>query len=180
MADAPQSTQTPAPRRGAPRLTVQTPSRTFDVKLDGGPVLFGRGPENDVPLDVPTVSLHHALVRRRGERWEVVDLHSRNGTAMHGRPIEEALLEDGDTFELARTVKVAFHSGEPAPGVDGEAPTRALPEQEQATVDLSAARSAAAAAPPASEAENPPAAEEARPAEDEAAPGLAVEALHLD
>src|SRR5437868_4279800 len=90
-----------APTAEQPTLTVETPRRTFEVPLENSSIMIGRGPDNDLPLDESTVSLHHALVRRRGDRWEIVDLHSRNGTTHNQRSVEEALLEDGDTIELA-------------------------------------------------------------------------------
>ncbi|HEY7294677.1 MAG TPA: FHA domain-containing protein, partial [Dehalococcoidia bacterium] len=91
-----------------PVLYVHTPNRRFSLRMQRDEVTIGRGNSNDIPLDLPTISVHHAVVRRRGERWEVVDLHSRNGTSINGRPIEEALLNDGETFQLAGAVTITF------------------------------------------------------------------------
>ncbi|HLZ72278.1 MAG TPA: FHA domain-containing protein [Dehalococcoidia bacterium] len=91
-----------------PVLYVHTPNRQFSVRMQRDEVTIGRGNSNDIPIDLPTVSVHHAVVRRRGERWELVDLHSRNGTSINGRPIEEALLNDGEAFQLSGAVTITF------------------------------------------------------------------------
>ncbi len=118
-----------------PVLYVHTPNRRFSVRMQRDEVTIGRGNTNDIPIDLPTVSVHHAVVRRRGERWEVVDLHSRNGTSINGQPVEEALLNDGETFQLSGAVTITFalRADDPqtlvaAPGgtTDPDAVTQAL------------------------------------------------------
>jgi ABC-type multidrug transport system ATPase subunit/pSer/pThr/pTyr-binding forkhead associated (FHA) protein len=44
--------------------------------------LYGRDPSDDIYLDAPVVSRHHALVRRIGESMLVVDLASANGVSL--------------------------------------------------------------------------------------------------
>jgi pSer/pThr/pTyr-binding forkhead associated (FHA) protein len=45
---------------------------------------IGRAADNDIVLDDPRVSRLHAEVRRNGHRFEVDDIHSRNGTFVNG------------------------------------------------------------------------------------------------
>ncbi len=55
----------------------------------GDTLAIGRAPENDIVLDDPQVSRHHAQVLRRGEEIVVEDLGSTNGTLVNGRRISE-------------------------------------------------------------------------------------------
>ncbi|HZQ38153.1 MAG TPA: FHA domain-containing protein [Dehalococcoidia bacterium] len=118
-----------------PVLYVHTPNHSFSLRMQRDEATIGRGNTNDIPIDLPTVSVHHAVVRRRGERWELVDLHSRNGTTINGQPIEEALLNDGETFQLAGSVTITFAlraddahtlAGVAAAPVDADAVTQAI------------------------------------------------------
>src|SRR5262249_32944755 len=61
-------------------------------------------------LDDAYTSSHHALLRRRGDRFAISDEASRNGTSIDGRPIgrgeertvDSGLLEVGHTFFYLR------------------------------------------------------------------------------
>src|SRR2546421_448556 len=46
--------------------------------------------------------------RRGGRRWQRVDLNSREGTRIGGQRVKEAMLDDGESFELAGTVKATL------------------------------------------------------------------------
>src|SRR5699024_10976139 len=67
-------------------------------------VRIGRGGGNDVVVDDLTVSHRHAELRLRrgagdpGPVYEVVDLHSDGGTFLNGRPVERAVVRDGDVI----------------------------------------------------------------------------------
>lgn len=50
-------------------------------------VQIGRGPDNDVVLDAPSVSRYHAQVERIGKRFRVKDLESTNGTYVNGEAV---------------------------------------------------------------------------------------------
>jgi hypothetical protein len=52
---------------------------------DGAPTLtIGRAPDCDCVIHDPTVSRHHAELRRRAGEWLLVDLGSTNGTRVNG------------------------------------------------------------------------------------------------
>jgi ABC-type multidrug transport system ATPase subunit/pSer/pThr/pTyr-binding forkhead associated (FHA) protein/ABC-type multidrug transport system permease subunit len=73
---------------------------------DGRPVCIGRDPDCDVRLDDDRVSWRHACVGLTGERVEVWDLGSRNGTFLDGLRLEgEAPLEvrDGARLRIGAT-----------------------------------------------------------------------------
>ncbi len=102
------ATAAPAPAQPRPMLIVETPDGRFTYPIEHDQVSIGRAESNDLTVRVGTVSSHHAVVRRLGDRFEIVDLNSRNGTQMDGRRIEEELLKDGTRFQLADSVTVIF------------------------------------------------------------------------
>jgi pSer/pThr/pTyr-binding forkhead associated (FHA) protein len=74
-------------RRSHPR-TQPRPTTTATI---------GRSPDRDFVIDERTVSRHHALIRREGAHWVLVDLGSKNGTRVNGRPVEgRAVIAPGD------------------------------------------------------------------------------------
>ena len=89
-----------------------------------GENVLGRGMEDVIEVDLPTISRRHARITI-GESAMLEDLSSKNGTWLKGeRVIEPALLADGDevglgsatfTFRLARSPKSTETSEMPAP-----------------------------------------------------------------
>ncbi|WP_437806374.1 FHA domain-containing protein [Sorangium sp. So ce1078] len=70
----------------------------------GARCLFGRHPACDVRIDEPRVSGEHASLHWMGNRWELRDLGSRNGTFVQGRrlsPGERVSLPCDVSFSLA-------------------------------------------------------------------------------
>ncbi len=94
--------------------------RPFPLK--GDLVLIGRAPSNDLVLDSPSVSGHHARVTRAGEGWTLEDLGSRNGVLLAGRKVESATLSEGDRIKLG-AVELMVTSRPPA---DSHAPEPTL------------------------------------------------------
>ncbi|MEJ2351402.1 MAG: FHA domain-containing protein, partial [Anaerolineales bacterium] len=56
------------------------------------------------------VSRRHAEVQRRGEAFLLKDLGSTNGTWVHGKQIDQYILEDGDVFGIG-PAQVVFKQG---------------------------------------------------------------------
>ena len=80
--------------------------------------VIGRDPQDALASDqylcIPeqTVSRRHARIRRRGARYFVEDLHSRNGTFVRGERLAPGAwhgLHDGDELALA-SAQLVFHS----------------------------------------------------------------------
>ena len=70
-------------------------------KLDGAAMHIGRSSRNEIQIADGTVSKSHAEIVRRGERWFLHDLGSRNGTRVNGASAVEALpLGPGDHVEI--------------------------------------------------------------------------------
>jgi hypothetical protein len=67
----------------------------------GAAITIGRSPECECQLDEPSVSRHHAELRREGDRWLLRDLGSRNGTRVNGmRVTDEVEVRPGDHISL--------------------------------------------------------------------------------
>lgn len=69
----------------------------------GSRCLIGRHAACDVRVENPRVSTEHASVHWVGDRWELRDLNSRNGTFVDGRRLgagERAVLAAGSAFSL--------------------------------------------------------------------------------
>src|SRR6185295_6042376 len=76
------------------------------IPLERSEVTLGRALEADVRVNDSRASRLHARVitesdAQTGEiRYWLTDLKSTNGTLLNGKPIERALLQDGDKFEV--------------------------------------------------------------------------------
>ena len=75
-------------------------------------VTIGSARDNDVIIDDPTVSRHHAIITRRGilRRRELSDLNSTNGTVVNGRRIDGPLAFRLDDKVRIGAVSVWFYS----------------------------------------------------------------------
>ncbi|MEM6567570.1 MAG: trypsin-like peptidase domain-containing protein [Planctomycetota bacterium] len=95
---------------GLPRLKpIDVPGLSQPISLkkrDGGGarLTLGRSPDNDVALEgdsFPSVSGHHARIELEDGVLQVVDLDSRNGTLVNGKPIDApSAVEIGDQVRL--------------------------------------------------------------------------------
>ena len=77
-------------------------------------VSIGRALDNDVIIEDPHVSRHHAQLRRRYGRYVLYDLDSSSGTQINGYPIEECVLHSGDIISLAH-VQIIYGEDPPTP-----------------------------------------------------------------
>lgn len=69
----------------------------------------GRVSDNELVLSDPNVSRHHAELRPIPGGYQLVDLHSTNGTKVNGAPISEHRLVSGDVITFGATI-VSFES----------------------------------------------------------------------
>ncbi|HEY68247.1 MAG TPA: DUF3662 domain-containing protein [Thermoflexia bacterium] len=77
-------------------------------------VSIGRALDNDVIIEDPRVSRHHAQLRRRYGRYVLYDLGSSGGTTINGYPVEECVLHSGDVISFAG-VQVIYGEDPPTP-----------------------------------------------------------------
>jgi DNA-binding winged helix-turn-helix (wHTH) protein len=79
------------------------------IPLRLGENVLGRGPDSDVPVELPGVSRHHARITTTATGARLEDLSSKNGTFFGKRRVESpVLLHDGDEFFLGRAM-LSFH-----------------------------------------------------------------------
>ena len=85
------------------------------------PLTIGRTPDNQLVLDNPKTSSHHAEIRPAGQGYSIVDLGSTNGTFINEQPLERnvpRMLNPGDTIRIGDLTFTYETSGTP-----GIAPT---------------------------------------------------------
>ena len=63
---------------------------------------IGRAQDNDIVVADLSVSRHHAELRRVGDRYEIVDLSSHNGTFVNGQRIAAAPVTEGTSSASGR------------------------------------------------------------------------------
>jgi pSer/pThr/pTyr-binding forkhead associated (FHA) protein/ABC-type multidrug transport system ATPase subunit len=88
-------------------LRVNLPDgQTRDYALSASGLSLGRSQDNDVFLQDPKVSGHHARIMLSGPNVQVVDLGSSNGTHVNGQPIPAQVprtVNPGDTIQVGDT-----------------------------------------------------------------------------
>jgi predicted component of type VI protein secretion system len=83
--------------------------------LEGERLTVGSAPENDIVIDVPSVSRVHAVLHLLSGRWFIEDCGSRNGTLLNGSRLTSLRpLHPADEVHLGR-VRLQFH-GQVSPG----------------------------------------------------------------
>jgi hypothetical protein len=84
------------------------------VPLTKPVVTIGRALDNDVVIDDPRVSRHHAQLRLRQGRYVLYDTGSSGGTFANNQPVSEVVLSAGDVISLAGA-QIIFGEDTPTP-----------------------------------------------------------------
>lgn len=93
-----------------PSLIVTSGSLAGQVFSFSDSAVIGRGQFSDVRLNDATVSRRHALIRTVGERFELTDQDSANGTRLRGARINApVVIADGDEVEFGE-IKAIFRN----------------------------------------------------------------------
>jgi len=79
--------------------------QTFQIDKDVATV--GRSADNDIVMDLPSVSSRHCSIAREGNRYTLRDLDSTNGTFLNAVKIKTAQLKPKDIV-LVGSVEVMF------------------------------------------------------------------------
>jgi VWFA-related protein len=98
------------PAAGSTRIIQRTP-KTLAMLVDkarpdqrydlSGTINIGRASDNQVVLQVPSVSRHHAWIKADGEDFVVFDVGSANGTFVNDEQVQEPRrLESGDVIRF--------------------------------------------------------------------------------
>jgi len=85
-----------------PALTLNFKNKSIgQYQLKKGQSLtIGRRDDNDLVIDDPAVSGHHAKVDSLGDRFVLIDLKSKNGTFVNEQLIDSHWLNDGDVVTI--------------------------------------------------------------------------------
>ncbi len=81
-----------------PRIVITVPGRTpqpYRFQLDRQSVSLGRGSENDIVVDCPSVSVRHAVMERIEGGYRLRDQGSTNGIKLDGEIMETIRLRHG-------------------------------------------------------------------------------------
>jgi len=69
-------------------------------------VTIGRARANQIIVDDPSVSAHHAVLLRTGASYSLKDLNSTKGTQINGVFVTDAEVKDGDTLRFGSVTAV--------------------------------------------------------------------------
>lgn len=83
---------------------------------------IGRKKDNQIIIDNPHVSRHHARIRFIDKKYVLFDLESTAGTSVNGERIQAVILKPGDVISVGG-VPVIFGVGTPGPLPDASRPT---------------------------------------------------------
>lgn len=70
------------------------------AQIERGEIHLGRGLDNDIILEDPSISRNHAELRHKHGAWQIVDMQSGNGTFVGGQKITQASFVPGETLGL--------------------------------------------------------------------------------
>ncbi|MEP7199059.1 MAG: FHA domain-containing protein, partial [Chloroflexota bacterium] len=83
------------------RVVVRLPSgQRIEARLSKAVVTLGRASDNDIVIDSPTISRHHARLERQGDTYRIVDLDSTNGLICDKQRIRERALRPHDVIHI--------------------------------------------------------------------------------
>jgi transcriptional regulator with PAS, ATPase and Fis domain/pSer/pThr/pTyr-binding forkhead associated (FHA) protein len=72
-------------------------------RLTGAKLTLGRDNSNSVQIGDATVSKKHCAIEAEGDRFELVDLESHNGTFVNGIPVTRRALMHGDVIRVGNS-----------------------------------------------------------------------------
>ncbi|MEN0085500.1 MAG: FHA domain-containing protein, partial [Leifsonia sp.] len=83
--------------------------------------VVGRGAEADITVDDTGISRRHIMVTWDGQRAQVEDLGSTNGSKLDGQPLKKAILQPESVIGIGRTRIVFRVLPQAAPSSPGRA-----------------------------------------------------------
>ena len=101
-----------------PTLTLKSESSVIDrISLDKDKTLtMGKSTRNDLVIDDPAVSRHHAEIEAEGDLFYITDRQSRNGTFINEELVISRVLTPGDVITMGNhTLEFNYEKGEVIP-----------------------------------------------------------------
>jgi len=81
-------------------LSYSDANGPHSIDLDRDSTSIGRSPNQDVVLNDPCVSRHHAVILREDETYTVIDQNSTHGTFLNAVRVERAVLKFEDVLQM--------------------------------------------------------------------------------
>jgi pSer/pThr/pTyr-binding forkhead associated (FHA) protein len=97
-------------------------------------ITIGRGADNTIVVNDPSISTHHAQLLLEGDTYRLKDLDSTNGTRVNGKPVTETVLRFDDRIRFG-AAEARYESSE----ASGSKP---LPKPEEIKAQFAAATAA--------------------------------------
>ncbi len=97
--------------RGGRALWVHPVRNRSEEGLFKEEISIGRAEENDIVLDLESVSKSHAQITETDGEWQIIDLNSKNGTTLNGLPLAPfaaASIRSGQIIGFGKEVKAVF------------------------------------------------------------------------
>ena len=101
-----------------PTLTLKLHNKTLETYpfKKGVALTIGRRDNNDIVIDDPAVSGHHAKIDFLGERLVLTDLQSKNGSFVNEQLVHSHWLKDADVITIGEhSLELNFESKEKVP-----------------------------------------------------------------
>ena len=83
-----------------PIVHIRVGKAGFTLPVGFQPLTIGRAADNAVHVKDSKVEDHHAIVLRKGDGVHVIDLGSKHGTKVNGKPVQDAKLGEGDVVKI--------------------------------------------------------------------------------
>ena len=97
------------------KLLVHESAGVRAFEIVDNEVHLGRELDNTLRLPDPSISRHHAVVRKVTGGYEIQDLQSSNGVLVNGNRVQSSPLRDGDRLTLGQ-VQLTFQDPPPEAG----------------------------------------------------------------
>jgi hypothetical protein len=88
------------------KLLIHESAGVREFELVDDEIQIGRELDNKLRIADPSVSRHHAEIRRTPQGYEIIDKNSSNGIVVNDLKVDEAILEDGDQILLGQILMV--------------------------------------------------------------------------
>lgn len=90
------------------------------IALDQPVIRIGRRVDNDIVLDLPSISRQHAQIRWRQQYFVLYDVSGQGHTTVNGKRVQEHVLRPGDVIAFSDILMV-YGEGRDEPGVTNPA-----------------------------------------------------------
>jgi pSer/pThr/pTyr-binding forkhead associated (FHA) protein len=92
-------------------VVIKGPNIGDKFFINKSKLTVGRNPKSDVFLDDITVSRKHAVLKKTGQDFKLIDSGSLNGSYLNGKIVDESLLKSGDKIQIGKYIFLFFHHG---------------------------------------------------------------------